>query len=260
MTKSSPLKGWQSIEVANGLPGYNCFNRGDDFRASIEADELVANRGGVTPANVPLALQGRMSATHAQSVRYVFASADGWVVMFDQGEFGGGIEWYDAHGGDPRSILVGQRHDDDFVPQNVNRALALGDSLYVLQGLSHLTLSAGQIAKVWREHDHFSSHVIARYQSEPFDWIHDLDGTWLVATREGIWRTSETGSNELFARFPAIVLSGTSFARAPSGTFYVGMRSGILRLTPKWADAPRYETDFLVPGAYAKDCRPTKDE
>jgi len=49
----------------------------------------------------------------------------------------------------------------------------MGNALYALQGLAHPTLSAGQLARVWREQDHFSSHVIARNRSKPFDWIHE---------------------------------------------------------------------------------------
>jgi hypothetical protein len=46
------------------------------------------------------------------------------------------------------------------VSLNVNQALAVDGSIYVLQGISHLSLSEGQLARVWREHDHFTSHVI----------------------------------------------------------------------------------------------------
>ena len=89
----------------------------------------------------------------------------GWLVLFDHGEFGGGIEWYAESGGKPRSITIGEQSEDDLNAQNVNRAVAKGGALYVLQGLSHLGLSAGQLAVVWPEHDHFTSRVIARYDS-----------------------------------------------------------------------------------------------
>jgi hypothetical protein len=65
-----------------------------------------------------------MSDDHARGVKYVFEAKDGWVVMFDHGEFGGGIEWYARPGGAPRAVYVGPPEQDDFVPKNVNRALA----------------------------------------------------------------------------------------------------------------------------------------
>jgi hypothetical protein len=188
-----------------------------------------------------------MSAAHAEVVRHVFPSDDGWLVTFDHGEFGGGLEWYARGGSAPRSIVIGPHQGDEEVPQNVNRALAVGGDLYVLQGISHMGISEGQFAKIWREHDHFSNQVVARYASEPVDWIHEPDGTWLVATWNAIWRTSERGSNELITRLPAVLDYPNSFAKSADGTLYVGGRGGILRLTPTWPDTPRYAADLLVP-------------
>jgi hypothetical protein len=118
----------------------------------------------------------------------------------------------------------------------------VGGALYVLQGLSH-----GHLAKVWREHDHFTSHVIARYDSEPFEWVREPDGSWLVATAQALWRTTDAGISTLVARFPEVIWYGTSLARAPDGTIYVGARNGVLRLTPVWPEAPRYAADWLMP-------------
>ena len=106
-----------------------------------------------------------------------------------------------------------------------------------------------------REHDHFTSHVIARYSLEPFDWIPESDGSWLVATKEALWRTSEIGASTVVTRFPDVLGDPDSLARAADGTLYVGAKNGVLRLTPLWPETPRYLADWLVTGADDQSCR-----
>lgn len=173
--------------------------------------------------------------------------------MFDHGEFGGGVEWFARSGGPPRSVFIGTREIEGSTPQNVNRVIAAGQAIYVLQGLSHLGISEGQLAMLWREHDHFTSHVIARFDSEPFDWIRLEDGSWLVATWNAIWHTAEGGTNTLVARLPSVVWVPNSFVREDDGTMYIGMRGGVLRLTPAWPDMPRYAGELLLPERDAEE-------
>jgi hypothetical protein len=119
----------------------------------------------------------------------------------------------------------------------------------------------GQFAKIWREHDHFSSHIIARYASEPIDWIRRDDGSWLVAAWDAIWETREGAPSTLVARLPEIMWYPTSLVRAANGTFFVGTRGGIVRLTPTWPAAPRYATDFLWKAGNEKhDCGSSRKE
>ena len=154
--------------------------------------------------------------------------------------------WDDQQAERYSSIMIGAMRGE-LVPQNVNRAMAVDGVLYVLQGLSHMTLSAGQFSALWREHDHFTSRVIARFRSEPVDWIFQSDGTWLVLTWEAVWRTSRNGEVELITRLPDVLEYPLNLSGAPDGTLYVGGRGAVLRLTPLWSEAPRYAADLLVP-------------
>lgn len=255
---------WMAIPLAQGMPPYPCYGFGESYAVRTDGGALsirALGRQRPEPAKLPVDLAQRLSPAHAAVVRYVFETDDGWIVLFDHGEFGGGAEWFARAGGEPRTILVGPSYDfGEYNPQNVNRALAVGGELYVLQGLSDMSRSDGQFAKVWREHGHFTSHVIARYYSEPFDWIQEPDGAWLIATWYAIWRTTDDGKVSLVARLPEVVYAPNSFARTPDGTLYIGGRGGVVRLTPTWPEEPRYVADFLVPREREKDCRPGADE
>jgi hypothetical protein len=250
--------GWAAVALWNGFPERNCYS-GFSYVASLDHERLVKGEAPAQ-AKLPALLASRMSDAHARTVKYVFEADDGWVVMFDHGEFGGGIEWFARAGGQPRSVLIGAQKEDDIVPQNVNRALLADGVIYVLQGIAHLDTNEGQLAKIWREHDHFTSQVIAQYSSEPGDWIRTDDGSWFVATWHAIWQTREGAASILISRLPGIMWYPTSLLRAAGGTFFVGTRGGVVRLTPVWPDAPRYAVDFLSEaGAQRRDC-PTGEE
>ncbi len=205
--------------------------------------DIRVESGRRSPVALPDGLRNRWSAEETAQVRQVFPQNDGWIVAWNHGEFGGGLEWYPRSDGGAQPIVVGS--DEDV--QNVNLGRVENGALYVLQGISHLTLSEGQLAKVWRDHGRFQSHVIARYTTEPVDWIRERDGAWLVLTWDAIWRTSEKGTSDLVARLPKALNNPNSLVEAPDGTVYVGASSGVLRLTPTWPDVPRYAADFLLP-------------
>lgn len=156
-------------------------------------------------------------------------------------------------GGPPRSIVVGEGRPHG-PPQNVTRATTVDGRLVVLQGLSHM-VGAGQLAVIWREHDHFTSQVIAQFESEPIDWLALPGHEWLVATTEHIWHVRETGEISPVARLPQILSYPSSLARSSDGTLYLGGSGGVLRLTPLWKEDPRYAADWLVSKrSPAEDC------
>lgn len=254
-----PPQGWQAVALTSRPPQLDCYSYGESYVAVLDHGALVMG-AAQEKAKLPAPLASRMSYDHARTVKYVFEAGDGWVVMFDHGEFGGGIEWFARVGGAPRSVFVGTQEQDKITPQNVNRAMAADGVIYVLQGLAHMGTNEGQLAKIWREHDHFTSHVIARYSSEPVDWIRRDDGTWLIATWTAIWETREGAPSTLVAHLPHIMSYPTSLVNAADGTLFVGMRGGVVRLTPTWPDVPRYSADFLWhPGSQRLDCHPVTD-
>jgi hypothetical protein len=252
-TPSTPT-GWQTVGLTSRPPQFDCYSYGESYVADLEQGALVK---GAAPekAKLPALLASRMSADRARTIKYVFEADDGWIVMFDHGEFGGGIEWFARAGGEPRSIFVGTHQQDEITPQNVNRAMAADGVIYVLQGLAHQGIHEGQLAKIWREHDHFTNHVIARYSSEPVEWIRRDDGTWLIATWSAIWQTRDGAPSTIVANFPDIMSYPTSLVSTADGTLFVGTRGGVVRLSPTWPDMPRYAADFLwKPGSPRRDC------
>jgi hypothetical protein len=239
--------GWVAFPLAAGSPE-DCETDPQVHVARLQAAKLRLDREEAHSAEIfhlPYDLSIRMTLEHARGVRYVFDYPDGWIVMFDQGEFGGGIEWYAHGGGDALSIamIADAAHP---MPENVLRAVARGPIVFVLQGLAHGTSSSGQLAALWREGDAFATRVIARYDSKPSDWQPEPDGSWLVLTTTSIWRTSPGGDHALILRLPRAAHGMDSLAQTPDGSFYVTGLDGVVRLSPTWSEPPRHRADMVL--------------
>jgi hypothetical protein len=179
---------------------------------------------------------------HVPDLQYVFEYPQGWLAMCDHGEWGGGIEWWDRSLDGGQRVMIGA--DDS--PQNVVRAIASGDVILVLQAESYAR-SIGQLAELWREHDHFTSRVIARYDRAPSEMLAQPDGSWLVLVDDALWRTRRTGSVELIARLPSVYQYHASLATDDAGRLYLAGAVGVLRLTPRWDSDFGYVPDLLLP-------------
>src|SRR4029078_7287464 len=94
-------------------------------------------------------------------------------------------------------------------PQNVVSAVTSGDRILVLQADSYVR-NIGQLAELWREHDHFASHVIARYDVAPMGTWAQPDGSCLVLMADAVWRTLRTGTVQLIASLPWVPQYHTS--------------------------------------------------
>jgi hypothetical protein len=237
--------GWVAVPLAAELPQLDCTDA-QYYSAELASGQLVLGVY-VPPAApaLPAALRNRIPTV--DGLRYVSEWSDGFMLMADRGEWGGGLAWLPRSSGPAIPIVISLPGEQDPPPQNVQRAQRVGDRLYLLQGITHLGLWEGQLAAVWRERERFRTRVIARYRSEPFAWDRIDDGRWLVVTSEAIWLTSESGTNTLVAYLPNGVAYPNSLVRTADGTLLIGMREGVLRLTPTWEDAPRYAAELLVP-------------
>lgn len=238
--------GWVSVPLSAQTPKLDC----EDVREyDVELHEgriaFVPYRPPHAPA-LPQALQARAEELQLRGVQYVEPLDRGFLIGSDQGEFGGGLQWVPSDGRVAIDLVV-EAPLDALVSQNVGRLQRSGSKLYVLQGLAHLGISEGQLAAVWRERGRFHAHVIATYRSEPVELIRASEREWLVLTWNAVWKASEAGTNELVTRLPDVVSYPSSFVRMPDGVLLVGMREGVLRLTPLWDEAPRYAAEVLIP-------------
>jgi hypothetical protein len=68
------------------------------------------------------------------------AVSDGWLVGFNQGEFGAALYWFSRDG--KRKYKISDHQ--------VQRFVSLTDGVYAIEGLGHLTMSEGSIIRIGR--------------------------------------------------------------------------------------------------------------
>jgi hypothetical protein len=101
--------------------------------------------------------------------RSVLRTADGWLVGFDAGEFGGGLWWFNNEGDENRKLLS----------ENVHAIYQTTDGVFVLVGLAHLSLDDGKIYKFTDAADEVSVTQLADLGGSPEASTVDADGSSL---------------------------------------------------------------------------------
>ena len=168
--------------------------------------------------------------------QYAVKVADGWLVAFNAGEWGGSLWWFAPNG--RRHYKVSDDQICGFVSTHVG--------LLALEGLAHLTLRRGQIVKiaqsaqgVWR------STTFVPLGDAPEAVTEDADSALIVVTSGALLRVRLTGQLEvLIKKAEWGVLYPNSIVRASSGEYYVGARGAVVHIK---AAGGRYDVDWLLP-------------
>lgn len=172
----------------------------------------------------------------------VLRTADGWLVGFDAGEFGGGLWWFNDEGDENRKLLTEPVRAIDQTP----------DGVFVFVGVTHLTVDSGKIYK-FTEGTH-EVRVLADLGGAPGVFTVDADGKFVVVTAHfdasqgwmsGVITVDEAGNVHKLYKSAESLTDPTSIIVDADGNILVGMRFFILRLIP--GDSGDYRPQWLMP-------------
>lgn len=164
--------------------------------------------------------------------RHVLRVANGWIVGFDNGEFGGGL-WFTATGADwdhlhPPADAPASR-DDPFKAENVRGLAVVNGQPLVLMGLDHLIGRSGRVFSLVGSAGAWSLSGGAVLDSSPHAWR--VVGEHIeVVTEDGLWVVREDGTAELIAPVAFGMAYPASFDVASDGRRIIGMRRYVLLL------------------------------
>jgi hypothetical protein len=172
-------------------------------------------------------------------------TADGWIVGFDAGEFGGGLYWFNADGTKHYQINL-DRPVDEFDSENVRNIFTYRDSVIVLQGLAHMSLDRGKVIRLSRQRDgRWRAALLCKLNGEPQVCLQDGDGSWIIVTHKTILRMKADGKQQTLGTSEFTSgLYPNSIARTLDGVIYLGMRHFVARLIPT---DKHYRAELLVP-------------
>ena len=163
----------------------------------------------------------------------------------DFGEFGGAI-WHQAVSGKRDTLHPTGRSPRDFNPDNLHAFVQRGERVFALVGLAHLFFNDGELLYLSRTSGGtWAAQSILKLRGEPRATTKVTDDTILVVAGDSIIAVTldPVSPSRRALHGSSIWPLATSIVRDPLGTIYLGMRSGVARLTP---DSRGFREDWLV--------------
>lgn len=226
------------VLAASGVPDLEFDNERDAIPYALDFDRAIDMPVPLDPtADRPSEASMEWARRYAREVadRHVVRVADGWLIGFDGGEYGGSLWWYPPEPG------IGTR----LVAENVQAIEPLGGpgNYVVLTGLDH-GLNMGGVS--WVNNNGGGWGIRARSDIGGRVWAHapHPDGL-VIATRA---RVSVVSADQRLRHLVSSVRLATprSLSVSPSGDVAVGRRFfvSLLRLRSN-----AYEEEWLIPRA-----------
>jgi len=142
---------------------WRVFTKDGEVRAQLssEVPDIRRQQLSFTPEAGKFS---RVSATAAVD--------DGWLVGFNQGEFGGAFYWFSPDG--KRSYPISDHQIVDF--------FSLADGIYAIEGLAHLGGSRGSVLRITQPNEGAPWHAqsVATLPSAPYAVAVHRDGTAVI--------------------------------------------------------------------------------
>jgi hypothetical protein len=236
-------KGWAEAPSSKANPGlWECAGYGGSVIVSLEGDSVrIGKTPDEEPQQVPLPEHLKLSKEMIGS-RSLLRTADGWLVGFDAGEFGGGLWWFN-NGGDENQKLL---------PENVHAIYRTPDGVFVLVGLAHLSLNSGKIYQFTETDEEVKVKHVADLGGSPEASTVDSEGRFVVATPRSVLAVDYTGKVDELYKSGEDLTYPTSVVVDANGDIFVGMRFFALRLVP--TNNGYYRPQWLM----AKECQSFK--
>lgn len=234
--------GWIEAPSSKAKPNlWECAGYGGSEIVSFEDGSVHIGRPSDEEAQqVPLPQYLQLSKEMTGS-RSVLRTADGWLVGFDAGEFGGGLWWFNNEGDENRKLLS----------ENVHAIYQTIDGVFVLVGLAHLSLDSGKIYKFTDTADEVRVTQLADLGGSP-EASTVNDGRFVVATPKSVVAIDYAGNVQKLYKSGENLTYPTSVIVDAHGNVVVGMRFFVLRLVP--GNNGDYRPQWLM----AKECQSFK--
>jgi hypothetical protein len=234
------LDGWIEAPSSKANPAlWECAGYGGSWivglqQRAVRANELNFDETTDETANeLPLPSYLKLSKEMIGK-RSLLRTADGWLIGFDAGEFGGGLWWFNNDGTIVRKLL----------PLNVHSILVTPGATFVLAGLAHLSLDNGEIDQFIETEDQVTLKYLANLGGSPETSTVDPDGQIVVATMRSVLRVDYAGKVHKLYNSGEDLTYPTSVVVDRNGDIFVAMRFFLLRLVP---ESSEYKPQWLMP-------------
>lgn len=236
----APPSGWASYpKPKGGSPDLFCANYSRRlWNVTVSRGELVTQLQTIprrrpapeAQASLPGGLDMAVFQLRPQARRHIREVKQGWLIGFDDGEFGGGLWWVDASASAPQKLSG----------KNVLGFVGLRERILVMAGL----MEQGSVLEAFRDSARqWQVRTVANLGSRPSVWAGASDDSVVIVTADGVVRLASSGDVTQVIKSDFSGLFPSSIVLMPGGTIYIGMFQFIVRVRPV---GPDYAEEWFV--------------
>lgn len=238
-----PIASWHVTEPFSEVD-LQCANSAMEewYIISIEKGRIVASKRQLPLEplwhghSLPFLIKPDSDERDLNGHRYVHRVDNGYLIGFNQGEFGGAIWWFSGDGRERKKII--REKSKGFVEAK--------KGVFGIYGLAHMTTSRGGILKLEVDSSgEWSARKVAEFDKAPQAFLSENSGSILIVTTNSLVRYFTNGNQEALHRASHWSwIAPTSIVVDSVGVIYIGMRYFVARLTPS---GKGYKEEWLVP-------------
>lgn len=174
---------------------------------------------------------------------------DGWLVAFNEGEFGAALYWFSRSG--KNSYKISDHQIVDF--------FSMPDGICAIEGLAHLTLSEGSVIRIKRPEagGRWQAITVTKLPFAPYAVSVRKDGTMLITLSQSLVSVGLDGKVRTLlekATWPGLY-PNSSVLQADERRLYIGMRQFVGEF-----DLEKNKFRYLIPSKEFLNKLPAEDE
>src|SRR5262245_39718869 len=158
-----------------------------------------------------------------QEVSGFVETANGYLVGYDSGEWGGGLYSYSKSGELLQELLT----------ENVRRIVKFRDGYLVFTGIAHMFTDRGEAALLKRDGDDWRVAYRLDLTGEPRTFLQESESSMLIATDDRILRITNGRRVEVLYGSRHRFWGANSMVKDRDGTLYLGASYIVVRLRPR---------------------------
>ncbi|KIA96235.1 hypothetical protein OC25_03930 [Pedobacter kyungheensis] len=227
---TSLIKDWKSHAFPVDNDTLLSYNHSSDYRVYVQNNQVKAAKGIYGKKNdLPFRIEAQAPKEVREfyspftGVRTTFRVDDGYLVGFNNGEFGGSLNWFSTDG--KVHYLIGRFNLQQFISRD--------GKVYAIQGLSHMSTNEGTILQIEKKAGKWTARDYLRLPSAPRAITIDRKNRFLIATASALLRIDEkSGIESLYENDNWLYYLSPNSVVCHNAVVYVGMRGGVFRYDP----------------------------
>jgi len=144
---------------------------------------------------------------------------DGYLVGFNGGEWGGDLYWFSADGSAHYKISG----------NNIIQFIKNGDSIYVIEGLAHLSLSEGSIMQIKKINNKWLAFTYAILPTAPEVAVLDGKGNFIIATDRSLLQVDNKASIKTLVEKGIWYYANPTSMVVTDDAIFIGMQGGVFK-------------------------------